>query len=87
MKAQEDDLPIMVDDTNANRAERTIDNLDDRKVAGTDGGKGGVSTSTGRGHGDRMPETPEHVQVSAIADEDEAGGVDPARTRPNEPAD
>jgi hypothetical protein len=34
-----------------------------------------------------MPETPEHVQVSAIADEDEKGGVDPGDTAPNEPAD
>jgi hypothetical protein len=75
------------DETNANRAGRTIDNLDDRKVAGSDGGVGGVSTSTGRGHGNRMPETPEHVQVSAIADEDEKGGVDPGDTAPNEPAD
>lgn len=77
----------MADTANADRTERTIDNLDDRKIAGTDGGKAGVSTSTGRGHGNRMPETPEHVQVSGIADEDEDGGIDSANTKPNEPAD
>jgi hypothetical protein len=78
---------IMAAETNENRAERTIDNLDDRKVPGTDGGKAGISSSTGRDHGSRMPETPEHVQVSAIADEDEEGGLDPGHTPPNEPAD
>ncbi len=83
----------MVDDTNANRTERTIENLDDRKVVGTDGGKKGVSSSTARGHGDGMPKTPkdvlvpDHIQISAIADEDEKGGVDSGGGSPNEPAD
>jgi hypothetical protein len=77
----------MAVETNANRAGRTIDSLDDRKIAGTDGGMAGVSTSTGRGHGNRMPDAPRHVQVSAIADDDEKGGVDAGDTPPNEPAE
>ncbi len=75
----------MIKETNANRTERTIDNLDDRKRAGTDGGKAGVSSSTGRGHGRITPQTPRHVQTSAIADIDEREGVDPAYARSREP--
>jgi hypothetical protein len=53
----------MLTETNANRTERTIDNLDDRKRAGTDGGERGVSSSTGRGHGKAMPPTPRAVEI------------------------
>jgi hypothetical protein len=60
---------------NSTRAGRSVDNLDDRRRAGTDPGAGGVAGPGTPGHGRRTPQYEDDEKVAETTEQ--TGKLDP----------